>query len=76
MKKFLILKYDQHLIKNEKHVKYCNNKLIKKFCIKKGYVAQVNWDEGTKFGKALADAFVEKGFYKDLNGILRKVNSN
>jgi len=39
-------------------------------------VAKTNWSEGTKFGEALASAFVEKGFYKDLNGILRKVNSN
>ncbi len=37
-------------------------------------MAHVYWSEGTKFGKALADAFVERVWDHELNGILRKVN--
>jgi len=37
-------------------------------------VAQVSLLEGTKFGKAVADAFVERVYDHQFDAILRKVN--
>jgi hypothetical protein len=38
-----------------------------------GFTASVDWNNGTPFGNALANSFVERAWYKDLNRIVTRV---
>jgi hypothetical protein len=42
----------------------------------KGYEATVDLNNGTVYGRLLADTIIENVKYKDLNTILTKVNHN